>query len=309
MSIMHELHLSKCRRSAIFHMSLLFAVVVIHCIANIGCRTIFHDVWFWSLDYDLAICGVGLLSWWVVFGCRNILLGLSVWIAGITVLFALSVFPYCYEPPVHMQEYGWLIWTAIFGDATANSVLSAPMTLFCIAFVGRILRHRIVVHNMACTSHDEITTGNHRGRFQFSIRDMFIFVTIVAASISVLVSIQPYPEWIPDGIRAIPQFGALYYISLLSVIKSASVTLGASYLVLGRRNLSRRCAVFALAVLFPNMILHSLIICNVNSFFSFTFIWEFAPIILISTTSFFLIRCAGYREFRTGWPRAGTERA
>ena len=46
----------------------------------------------------LALCEVGMLSWWVAVGCRNIVLALAGWIAGLTAALAFSIHPFLIDP-------------------------------------------------------------------------------------------------------------------------------------------------------------------------------------------------------------------
>ena len=201
---MDELRLSQRHQSLVRQPALLFVIVVSHVTANVICRTNPGNDSCWLGAMALTICDVGLLSWWAALGCKNVLLGLSVWVAGMTFLFTLYVHRYCNQQVNQYitQPNGWL-W--IMCDPAMFPVLLAPITLLCVALVGGVLQHCGVALSIARTENHGFARVSKRGRYQFSVRDMLVFVTTVAASLGTVATIQPNPRWLLDGIQILSE--------------------------------------------------------------------------------------------------------
>jgi hypothetical protein len=306
---MDELCLSQRRQSLVRQPALLLVIVVLHVTANIICRTTPGKDSCWPGAMTLTICDVGLLSWWAALGCKNVLLGLSVWVAGVTFLFTLHVLRFCSQSfnQYVTQPSGWL---TIMGDSAMFPVLLAPITLLCVAIVGGILQHCGIALSIARTDNDGFATASRRGRYQFSVRDMLVFVMTVAASLGTAATIQPNRKWLLDGIQVFAEYGwSPPEMWLSCVFISALVTLAASHIAFGRSHLARRLVALAIVAVLPGLIFSPIQYARVSSVIPVPIplwawmvgkVWLAAEVALISTASLLLIRYAYPRHGSSG---------
>lgn len=279
-------HLSMIRARSVA----LCALVALHIAANIISRTSFGNVWFLPHDCSLALCAVGLLSWWVALGCTNRLQALSGWIVGVTVLFAFCVYPLSWSGN----------WLVILSSSATLVVLSAPATLLCFLLIAHFLRRSRFVLNGVRTG--QRTGEQTAAKWQFFLLNIFIFSMALATSLSIIAMLQPYPRWLLDGVESIGQIFGWHWSLLFAmcVVESVSITAAASWLILGQSHLLARCGVLVLSIILSGLT-YSAGVTAIRVTIpevrldAMDFVGEPVATALMSTASFLFLRLSGYR--------------
>jgi hypothetical protein len=271
---------------------------------------------------DLALCEVGLLSWWVGVGCKNVVLALSGWIAGMTTLLAFSVYPFIsrklpYAGLDLSTPDAWQFqWIGVLGGSAMLPILSAPLAVICFLVIGRILLHR---RGPADSPPVSDCAGRERQtppRWQFSLRDILILVAVVAASLSAMTTLQPYPGWMRDGCRIIGGSFAESPWGLFLVEDVAEVVLittAARWLMFGQSRLLAKCGFLAAAILISGLFIGVLDVYVSATIYPGTLPlmgtariagWMVGPAIVtaISAASFLLLRLSGCKTEPTAAP-------
>lgn len=256
---------------------------------------------------DLVLCEVGLLSWWVAIGCRNVVLALSGWIAGVTALLAFAVYPFIavklpYGSELSSPALWEFQWLGVLGSVTMLSVLSAPLVLVCFFVIGHFLWRSGRFGGAA-------VEGELPARRQFSLRDLFILLTVVAGSLAAITTLQPYPGWMTDGCKIVGRallddwHWALFVG--IDAVRAVLITGGARWLVFGRFRLWARCALLAASILLSGLISGSMYYALVAAAIApqkvtvmeciVGGVIEGAIVAAMSATSFLLLRLSGCR--------------
>ncbi len=204
---------------------------------------------------DLVLCEVGLLSWWVAIGCRNVVLALSGWIAGVTALLAFAVYPFIavklpYGSELSSPALWEFQWLGVLGSVTMLSVLSAPLVLVCFFVIGHFLWRSGRFGGAAIE-------GQLTARRQFSLRDIFVLLTVVAGSLGAMTTLQPYPGWMTDGCKIIGRELLEHQWVLFvgsNAVEVVLITTAAQWVVFGRSRFWARCAVLATSILLSGLI-------------------------------------------------------
>jgi hypothetical protein len=153
----------------------------------------------------LVKCEVGLLSWWVVLGPSNVVLALSGWVAGMTALLALSIHPFL---PVHsglicLSDAAEFDWAMTLHDCDVIAVLSSPALLVCFFVIERLRWMIRETDSVVCLGRPARSARQLVRRSQFSVGDCLLFLTVVAGSLSVAATLQPYPGWLLDWYKVV----------------------------------------------------------------------------------------------------------
>ena len=285
----------------------LGALLVLHLMANVLFHTTDTSSWF-SWDYELTLCEVGLLSWWVALAGKNTVLALSGWVGGMAVLFIFAIYSHL-SPSLHPVPWSDIAWAVVLGSSTLIQVLSAPATLLCFLLIGYFLARRGVMLNVVPVGKDKEAQTSKAAKRQLSVRDILIFLTALAASLSVVITLQPYPRWILDGAESIGHIldWRLSLMLAACVIESVSITAAASWFVLGRSHLLARCGIFFLSIILSGLTnsgVSSIVIRTIAPEVRLgvmDFVGGAAATALMLAASFLFLRLSGYQLERKIW--------
>ena len=279
----------------------LCALVMLHVAANAALQFDSTGIWS-SLQWSLALCEVGLLAWWVAFGCMNIMLALSGWIGGMTILFIFSIRPHL-SSAFHPVPWSGIDWFTTLGSSYLIPVLSGPAVLLCFLAIAHLLpQSNTIVHAVDFDNFTRVKRDLATRR-QFLVRDIVTFLIMLAGSLSVIAMLQPYQGWMSGGLKFLGHMVLCWRWSLLlgaCVVESVLITIAVSWLLLGQASHWAKCGLLACSILLSSLVTWGVSVTAISTITpkiglgAMSFLGEAVMTTLISAASFLLLRFSGY---------------